>query len=301
MTQFKCADFSTCDAPRPGRPKIVTTPEIIDHIQELILEDRRISAKSIAEQLGISRDRVGSIIHEDLDMRNLSAKWIPKCLKADQKHQQCQSSEQFWNFFRCDSNDFLSRLVTMDETWLYHYDPETEQQSMEWWHSGSHLPQKIPNAKIRWKSSRLDFLRSRRHLPFDYLPKGQTINEECYSSLLVQLKDILKEKRSGKVTKRALFLHDNASAHRALATQKKLAYLGFQCLDHPPYSPDLAPSDYHLFPGLKKTLKGRHFSSDVEVIADAETWLDGQRSELFFSGLQKLEQQAKKCIELRGE
>jgi histone-lysine N-methyltransferase SETMAR len=49
-------------------------------------------------------------------------------------------------------------------------------------------------------------------------------------------------------------LHDNAPAHRALATQKKLACLGFQCLDHPPYSPDLAPSDYHLFPGLKKTI-----------------------------------------------
>jgi len=91
----------------------------------------------------------------------------------------------------------------------------------------------------------------------------------------------LKEKRHGKVTKGVLFLHDNASAHRALATQKKLAYLGFQCLDHPPHSPDLAPSDYHLLPGLKKQLKVRHFSSDAEVIAAAETWLDGQRSEFF--------------------
>ena len=88
----------------------------------------------------------------------------------------------------------------------------------------------------------------------DYLPKGQTVNAEYYSSLLVQLKDILKEihQRRGKVTKRVLFLQDSAPADRALATQKKLAYLGFQCLDHPPYSPDLAPSDYHLFPGLKK-------------------------------------------------
>ena len=58
---------------------------------------------------------------------------------------------------------------------------------------------------------------------------------------------------------------------RTLATQKKLAYLGFQCLDHPPYSPDLAPSDHHLFPGLRKQLKGRHFSSDAGVIAAAET------------------------------
>jgi len=89
-------------------------------------------------------------------------------------------------------------------------------------------------------------------LLIDYLPKGQTINAEFYSFLLMQLKDILKEKRRGKVTKVVLFLHDNTPAHRALATQKKLAYLGFQCLDHSPYSPDLAPSDYHLFPGLKK-------------------------------------------------
>ena len=76
-------------------------------------------------------------------------------------------------------------------------------------------------------------------------------------------------------------MHDNAPAHLALATQKKLAYLGFQCFDHSPYSPDLAPSDYHLFPGLKKQLKGRHFSSDAEVMAAAETWLDGQPSEFF--------------------
>jgi hypothetical protein len=85
-----------------------------------------------------------------------------------------------------------------------------------------------------------------------------------------------------KVTKGVLFLHDNAPAHRALATQKKLAYLGFQCIDHPPYPRDLAPSDYHLFPGLKKQLKVCHFASDAEVIAAAQTWLDGQLSEFFF-------------------
>jgi len=77
----------------------MTTPEIIDQIHELILENRRISAKSIAEQLGISRERVESIIHQDLDMRKLSSKWVPKCLNADQKRQRCQSSEQIWNFF----------------------------------------------------------------------------------------------------------------------------------------------------------------------------------------------------------
>ena len=128
VAEFKCGDFTTCDAPRPGRPIIVTTPEIIDQIHESILEDPWILAKSIAEQLGILRERVGYIIHEDLDMRKLSAKWVLKCLNADQKRQWCQSSEQLLEFFWRDPNDFLSCLVTMDETWLYHYDPETKQQ-----------------------------------------------------------------------------------------------------------------------------------------------------------------------------
>ena len=108
VAQFKRDYFSTCDARRPGRPKTVTTQEIIDQIRELILEDRRISAKSIAEQLGISRERVGSIIHEDLDMPKLSARWVPKCLNADQKRQRCQSPEQILEFLRRDQNYFLS-------------------------------------------------------------------------------------------------------------------------------------------------------------------------------------------------
>ena len=138
----------------------------------------------------------------------------------------------------------------MEETWLYHYYPATKQQS-----SGG-IAAHPAAKKFRVQKSAGKLLASifwdQDGIPIiDYLPKGQTINAEYYSSLLVQLKDILKEKRRGNVIKGVLFLHDNAPAQRALASQKKLAYLGFQRLDHPPYSPDLAPSDYHLFPGLK--------------------------------------------------
>ena len=154
---------------------------------------------------------------------------------------------------------------------------------MEWRQSGSPHPKKFQVQISAGKVLASIFWDQDGILLIDYLPKGQTINAEYYSSLLVQLKDILKEKRrgAGSSPKGVLFLHDNAPAHRALATQKKLAYLGFQCLDHPHHSPDLAPSDYHLFPGLKKQLKGRHFSSDAEVIAAAETRLDGQLSDFF--------------------
>ena len=150
----------------------------------------------------------------------------------------------------------------MYETWLYHYDPETKQQSMEWRHSGSPRPKKFRAQKSAGKVLAGKFFWDQDVILLtDCLATDQNINAEYYSSLLVQLKDILKERRRGKFTKGVLFLHDNAPAHRALATQKKLAYLCFQCLDHdqPTCSPDLASSEYHLFPGLKKTFESSPF------------------------------------------
>ena len=112
----------------------------------------------------------------------------------------------------------------MDETWLYHYDPETkQQQSVEWWHSGSPRPK-----EFRVQKSAGKFLASNPWdqdgiLLIDYFPKDQTINAEYHSTLLMQLKKIKREKRRGKFTKGVLFLHVNAPAHQALAAQMKLA------------------------------------------------------------------------------
>jgi len=117
----------------------------------------------------------------------------------------------------------------------------------------------------------------------------------------VKLKGILKEKCRGKFTKVVLVLHDKATAHGALATQKKLAYLGFQCTGNPSYSPDLAPSGYHLFPGLKNNCKAAIFRRMRRSLLPRRTgWTDNIL--IFFSfDLQKSEQRAEKCIELRGE
>jgi len=168
-----------------------------------------------------------------------------------------------------------ARLVTMDESG---YITMTRRQSNSQWSGGigAHTALKYPECKNPLENFSPRFFWEGRGdqeaiLLIYYLQKGKPINTEYYSSLLVQMRDVLKEKRCGNFTKGTLFLHDNAPAHQALATQKKLDYLGFHCLDHPPHLLDLAPSDYHLFPGLKKQLKGRHFSSDVEVISAAET------------------------------
>jgi histone-lysine N-methyltransferase SETMAR len=108
-------------------------------------------------------------------------------------------------------------------------------------------------------------------------------------------------KRRGKLSKGILFLEDNAAPHKTAITHQKLADLKFQILKHPAYSPDLAPSDYYLFPNLKKHLKGRKFSSIAEVILAATGWFTAQLKEFSLDGLKKLEQPSHKCMELRGK
>jgi hypothetical protein len=122
----------------------VITSEIIDKIHELIPDDRQNSAISIAEQLGISREWVGFVIHDDLDMRKIFVKWVPKCLNAYKNTNDASRLSNFWNFFiAIQMISCRARLVTMDETRLYHYDAETRQKTMEWRHSGSPRPQKF--------------------------------------------------------------------------------------------------------------------------------------------------------------
>jgi len=147
----------------------------------------------------------------------------------------------------------------MEETWLYHCYPQTKQQSMEWRHSGSPRPKEFPVQKSAGKIPRPDFFGIKK------LSSSLIIFQRTkLSTLSITLSAGAPEghfegKCPREFHKGVLFLHDNVPAHRALATQKKLDYLGFHCLDHTPYSPDQAPSDYQVFPRLKKQLKGRHF------------------------------------------
>ena len=96
-----------------------------------------------------------------------------------------------------------------------------------------------------------------------------------------RLRESIKEKRRGKLAKGVLLLHDNAPAHTARVAQAAIRNCGFEQLSHPPYSPDLAPSDYYLFGHLKKELRGKRFADDNELKSATEHWLE---SKLLFKG-----------------
>jgi len=100
----------------------------------------------------------------------------------------------------------------------------------------------------------------------DYLPKGSTVTGAYYADELRKLREELKSKRRGKLRHGVLLLHDYAPAHTSAVATSAVAECGYELLLHPPYSPDLAPSDLYLFAVLKEHLSGTHFSSDNDVI-----------------------------------
>ncbi|CAK9816389.1 Mariner Mos1 transposase [Anthophora quadrimaculata] len=145
------------------------------------------------------------------------------------------------------------------------------------------------------------FWDSRGIICIDFLEKGKTITGNHYASLLDLLNNKIKEKRPHLMKKKVLFHHDNAPAHTSAIVAKKLLELGYQILPHPPYSPDLAPSDYYLFPNMKKWLAGKKFLSNEEVIAETNYYFADLDKSYYMEGIAKLEHRWTKCIELEGD
>ena len=121
-----------------------------------------------------------------------------------------------------------------------------------------------------------------------------------YANLLDQLRTAIREKRRGKLSKGVLLQQDNARVHTCKVSMDAVERNGYELIPHPAYSPDLAPSDFFLFPNLKKDIRGLHFRSDEEVVTAAEEWVNGKDPEFFSSGLMALEHRWSKCITLEG-
>ena len=111
-------------------------------------------------------------------------------------------------------------------------------------------------------------------LLLEIMPQKTTITGQTYANTITALREAIKEKRRGKLSAGMLLLHDNAPVYMFAKSQAAIQQCGFQQLNHPPYSPDLPPSDYFLFRVMKKFLQGKRFSSDEEVKEAVMTWFE---------------------------
>ena len=131
--RFKEGRGSVMDDERFGRSKGVKTPVLIGQMKNFMDKDHRVSKETISVQFDVSVGTVHTIIREELKMRKICAKFVPRALREDQKERRCHDSREMVALI----NSYpavLDTLVTYDESWIYGYDPETKRQ---WKYAGS--------------------------------------------------------------------------------------------------------------------------------------------------------------------
>jgi hypothetical protein len=135
-----------------------------------------------------------------------------------------------------------------------------------------------------------------------YMPSGNTVTSATYADRLKNhLLPAIKSKRRGRLSTGVLLQHDNARPHTAHSTVATIQDLSFECLPHLPYSPDLAPSDFHVFGPLKQAMAGKAFRSDEEVQQAVHEWLLSQPKEFFSRGINLLPKRWNTCVERNGD
>jgi len=211
-----------------------------------------------------------------------------------------QVAQSLLSRYEQEGNFFLDSIVTTDETWVHYFTPESKRSSMQWHHPGSPKPKKAKTTFSAGKVMATIFWDSKGVLYVDFLTECRTINAEYYSALHKgPVKTAIRNKRKRAQTS-VSFLQDNARPHVAARTMDTIQKLKWNILPLPPYSPDCASLDYHLFGPLKEHLGRKSFRNNEEVIQDVQEWLQWQPKDFFLSGICKLPDRCRKCIANQG-
>ena len=125
--RFKNGQLNIEESPRSGRPISATNEKNIKAVENLVVEDRRITIQKIAEIRSILSGTVHGILHDHLHMTKVCSTWVPHLLMPLQRHERVEACEELLARYEEEGNDFLSRIITDDESWLYCYQPESKQ------------------------------------------------------------------------------------------------------------------------------------------------------------------------------
>jgi len=200
-----------------------------------------------------------------LEYRKVCTRWVPRMLTQERKEHPMQVCQDLLNQYEAEGDSFLDCIITSDKTWSHHYEPESKRQSMEWRHVNSPSKKKFKTLPSVGKVMCTVFWDRKGVILLNFLEPGQTINSDHYIVILTKLKARISRVRpEKKIT--FLLQQDNTRPHTSLKTMEHIVILGWTVVPHPPFSPNLVRSDFHLFGPMKDGLHGQHFPSNNTVV-----------------------------------
>jgi len=290
--KFGSGNFDISDGPRSGRPT-----ELDDDMLKAIVElDPRQSIQELSDKLNSSWSTVQEHLAK-IGKVSRQGIWIPHNLTENNKLTRLTICISLLS--RQQSDPFLHRIITGDEKWVLYVNNKRKRQ----WLSHGQTP--IPTAKddlhpkkvllcVWWDSIGI--------IHFELLKYGQTITAEVYCEQLDRLHKSLTLKRPALLNRKGVILQqDNARPHSAKKTTEKIRKLGWEILPHPPYSPDIAPSDYHLFRSLEHYLGNKTFRNPDDVHSGLTDFFSSKDANFYKKGIEMLKNRWQTIINNDGD
>lgn len=290
--KFNEGDTSLDDQPRSGRP--VSTDS--EALRELVEANPATSTRRLSAELGTPQTTVIRHLHQ-LGKVNRRCRQVPHDLTQQQAQRRVDACQQLltnpWD------DRFIRRIVTCDEKWVYFSNPDKENQ----WLDPGQMAEPVPRRdRFSRKTMLCVWWNFEGIIHFELVPNGRAINADLYSEQLDRMHAALVLRYPALVNrKRVILQQDNASPHTANTTKEKIRELNsIELLPHPAYSPDLAPSDFHLFRSMAHFLRGRSFANLEEVENGCREFFASKDKGWYRRGIQLLAERWIQCIEHNG-
>jgi len=292
FAKFRSGNFSIQDVPRSGWPVKIDQ----DKVRTLIDTNKRYTTREIADVLQISKTSVANHLHQLGYISRLDM-WVPHELSEAYLIKRISVSDSLWK--REENDPFLKRMITGDEKWIVYNNIQRKRS----WEQRNKLPQIISKPGLHPNKIMLSIWWDWKGVVFyELLPKNKMINLDVYCGQLDKLNAAIHKKRPELVNRKGVvFHHDNARPHTSLQTRQKLLELSWDILPHPPYSPDLAPSDYHLFRSLQNSLNGRRFTSEEDIKRHLKQFFSEKDKKFYERGIMKLPERWQKIVDQKGQ
>jgi histone-lysine N-methyltransferase SETMAR len=292
---FKSGRTSVVDEDKPGRPSEISEG-IAEKLTKIIQNERRITTRELTTRLNVSKGSLHTLLASS-GIRKLCSRFVPRFLTAEMMDRRLESCSENLKTFERFGDRFLDNIITMDETPLSLYIPESRRESQEWKFQGESCSRKMRSSTCHRKSLMLSVFWDANGIIFsDFAENGVRIDSVYYADLVQRARKLRRKSRVSKL----YYLHDNAPIHTSELSSAKIVDCGLELLPHPPYSPDLAPSDFYLFNHLKKTLRGRHFASKEDLKDAVTRFLNEKPPDFFKIAFLDLADRWQKCVDAGG-
>ncbi len=241
----------------------------------------------------------GTVVNllKELGIRKLCSRFVPYFLSGEMCERRVQCCRENLELHSRLGDNLLRNIVTEDETPLSLYLPEDRRTSAEFKFPGESAARKLRSGTTHRRALMLTvFWDISGIVDLDFVDRSTTLNSDYYVARV----ESARKKRRKSPRQQLYLLHDNSPIHTSNTAQTAIGKSGFIQLSHPPYSPDLAPSDYYLFRHLKQHLRGRHFVTKDELATTVNNYFQLQTAEFYEKAFLDLVRRWTKCVDQAG-